>query len=422
MVWSVEGYYRWHVATVELPANIPALRLRFVLKSDPGVSKEGIAIDDIHIYNNNMGIYDEQTMSSPVSKPVSGNDWVHFTQNGKLIASIQPASQNLGNTAVQAFIHNGPVRSKAGQYYHNRNITIKPTNKIVQPVKVRFYITDDESEELINATGCNACSKPSTAYELGVTEFSAVDPDMENGSLADNHEGNWQFILPGDARKVPFDKGYYVEFEINDFSEFWLNGGGPFNTVLLPLELTSFTAKKEVNDDVKLEWKTNMEIELDRFEIELARGNDNIQLNNFEQIATLQATGNSTQPVNYEYMDREPGKNTARIYRLKIFDRTGFYFYSPVRSVSFGANNNWKVLPNPSTGVFNLVFTTNPGERVQVELMDAVGRKLKNWDIPATGFEQKFIIDLTGKIYPNGTYLLRVKLDEDQKVHRIIKK
>ena len=55
-----------------------------------------------------------------------------------------------------------------------------------------------------------------------------------------------------------------------------------------------------------------MEMDMDRFEVELAKGNDNMQLKLFDLIATIQATGNSNQLVNYEYTDNEAGKNTAR--------------------------------------------------------------------------------------------------------------
>ena len=209
---------------------------------------------------------------------------------------------------------------------------------------------------------------------------------------------------------------------MTDFYECWLNDGGPLKSAPLPVILSDFTANKLNNNDVKLEWKTEMEMDMDRFEVELAKGNDNMQLKLFDLVATIQATGNSNQLVNYEYTDREAGKNTARFYRLKMFDKNGLFVYSPVRSVIFGNFQNWRILPNPSTGEFNLQFQANQGERVQLQLSDALGRMLNNWEIPATGFEQKFNINLTDKIYPNGIYLLRVKMNEVQKVFRIIKK
>ncbi len=52
------------------------------------------------------------------------------------------------------------------------------------------------------------------------------------------------------ATKVPFDKGYYAEFKVKDFSEFWLNNGGLGNIHSLPVQLIDFTAQKKQNKDV----------------------------------------------------------------------------------------------------------------------------------------------------------------------------
>ncbi|MBK8611786.1 MAG: hypothetical protein IPL84_18105 [Chitinophagaceae bacterium] len=32
-------------------------------------------------------------------------------------------------------------------------------------------------------------------------------------------------ILPANTEIVPYDNGYYAEFTVNSFSEFWLNNG-----------------------------------------------------------------------------------------------------------------------------------------------------------------------------------------------------
>ena len=64
------------------------------MNSDPAVNREGVAVDDIHVYDNTMGIYNGVTMSSPVTKTISGGtSWVDFTSAGKLIASIQPGGR-----------------------------------------------------------------------------------------------------------------------------------------------------------------------------------------------------------------------------------------------------------------------------------------------------------------------------------------
>src|SRR5690606_12632977 len=276
-VWSVQDYTRWHVATIPLPSGLDRLRIRFVMETDPAVTREGIAIDDIHIYDSLYGIYTGVPSTSNVvtQAALSGSNWVDFIDDNGIIASVNPSGQTLGNTDAQAFIHTGPVRTNTGQYYHNRNITIKPAKTtLADSADVRFYFLDSETEALINATGCTACSKPRSAYELGVTKYSNNNDALENGTLADNVGGDWIFKLPADVRKVPFDKGYYAEFRVKDFSEFWLNNGGLTNDQPLPLELIEFTAVKGQSDIVHLNWSTAFEENTVRFEVELARGNE----------------------------------------------------------------------------------------------------------------------------------------------------
>src|SRR6185503_9599905 len=129
------------------------------------------------------------------------------------------------------------------QYYHHRDITIKPANPVLaDSATVRFYFTDQETESLINATGCSGCYKPPSAYDLGVSKYSDPNDNFENGIVSDNIQGQWNFINSSKVKKVPFDIGYYAEFKVKDFSEFWLNNGAINNPGTLPLQLLSFTA------------------------------------------------------------------------------------------------------------------------------------------------------------------------------------
>ena len=203
-LWSVQNYHRWHVATIPLPTTgLTQLRLRFVVSSDMSVNKDGIAVDDIHIYDNVNGIYNGVTMGSPVMMNIPGGaNWVDFTSGGKLVASVQSPSQAMGNTDAQAYIYTGAVRNSNGQYYHNRNITIKPaTNSLTDSASVRFYFLDTETEALINATGCGGCTKPSMAYELGVSKYNNTDDSFEDGDISNNPGGNWFFIHSDKVRK-----------------------------------------------------------------------------------------------------------------------------------------------------------------------------------------------------------------------------
>ena len=418
-LWSIQDFTRWHVATISLPTGLTRLRLRFVLSSDPAVNREGIAIDDVHVYDNNNGIYDGVTMTNAVSQTVSGSKWIHFISGGKLIASIHPNNQNLGNTNVQAYINAGTSRYTSSQYYMDRNITIKPANTPVDSVRVRFYYLDKEADSLINAKGCSSCSKPASAYELGVSKYSDPDTSFENGSINDNQQGIWTFIDQANVAIVPFDKGYYAEFRVKDFSEFWLNNGGIDKISSLPVKLLDFIAVKR-NNDVVLTWITGSETNVARYEIEFARGEAELQAGHFIKIGETTVTGNTPTSRTYTFIDKEADKFGYRYYRLKTVNTDGSVSYSPVRTVKFEDAVLWKVYPNPSKGLFSLVYQLNTDEEVYARVIDTKGSVIKEYRRKANGILQKLNIELFDK--PVGVYLLEINASGQKQVFKLYKR
>lgn len=422
-VWSIENYTRWHVASIPLPDGLSMLRLRFVMRSDPYVSREGIAIDDIHIFDKQHDIYDGPPYTSAIANQpvVNGNNWINFTDAGKLIASIHPNGQNLGSTDVQAYIHTGPVRTQMSQYYHNRNITIKPTNTApTDSVTIRFYFLETETEALINATGCPTCSKPSMVTQLGISKYAHANDAMENGTLADNSGGQWLFITADQARKVPYDNGYYAEFKVKDFSEFWLNNGGLNNNQPLPAELSSFTAIRN-GRNTDLAWKTESEVNVSRYEVQVARGNNDYQQQRFIAIGEITGAGNSSGALYYSFVDEEPNKTGVHYYRLRIIDIDGRFTYSAVRPVVFDDEVKWQVYPNPSTGTFNIICQAPDGETVRMTLRDLSGRTVMQTQYRGSGFVQTFPVELADSRFAPGLYLLEVANGERKEVFRLLK-
>jgi Subtilase family/Secretion system C-terminal sorting domain len=424
-LWSTQDYTRWHVATTALPStNNNRLRLRFVFNSDPGLTKEGIGVDDIHIYDNINGIYDGATMGAPVTQTISGGtSWIDFMSGGKLVTSVQPNNQAMGSTDVQAYIYTGAVRNHSGQYYHNRNITIKPaTTALSDSAIVRFYFLDTETEALIAATGCSGCTKPSMAYELGVSKYSDPNDAVEDGDVTNSLGSYWSFINAANAVKVPFDKGYYAEFKVRDFSEFWLNNGGFDNSHPLPVQLISFTAVKTANrKDVLAFWKTASEFNVDRFEIEVARGSDEFRQNRFVKIGEVDSRGNATTDQQYSFVDIENNKSGVRYYRLKIVDVDGSFSYSAIRPVVFTEEMNWQVYPNPSAGIFNLIYQLNIGDKMKVKVYDAGGRTVYESTHIGSGFMQKINIDMSAAVFTSGLYLIEAEGSDTKQSFKVFK-
>ena len=424
-VWSRQDYTRWHVATTSLPTtNNSSLRFRFVFNSDVGLTKDGIAVDDIHIYDNVNGIYDGVTMTLPAEQTINAgiNNWVHFLEGGKLVASVHPAGQEMGLTKAKAYINTGAVRISSSQYYHDRNITINPAiPDLNDSVSVRFYFLDSETETLINATGCGTCYKPTMAYEIGVSKYSDPNDNFENGTTTDNLQGVWLFINSGKAIKVPFDKGYYAEFKVQDFSEFWLNNGGFNFNQPLPVQLINFTARKKNGKDVLAEWATASEYNVNRFEVEVAKGNADYQQNRFIKVGEVASQGNSVQEQRYNFTDAEFGKAGTRYYRLKIIDNDGSIKFSAIRPVVFDQEINWQVFPNPSSGIFNLGLQANDDEVITVKVYDVNGKIVYQDNAKGSGFVQKINIDLRDSKFADGLYLLEVAAGNKKQSFKLIK-
>ena len=88
-IWNNEGDTRWHVASIPLPASAQPVRLRFVLNSDPGTTKEGISVDDIHIYDKTYSIYSPAVSTGIITQPITGGSaFVPFLKGGQLVAEI----------------------------------------------------------------------------------------------------------------------------------------------------------------------------------------------------------------------------------------------------------------------------------------------------------------------------------------------
>lgn len=421
-VWDSAAFKRWHVASIDLP-KAQSLQLRFVIQSDASLIKEGIAVDDIHVYDRQFPIYRATFTNTATSvQNVVGNDFVHFTQNNQLIASINPAGNNLGTTEASAYVHittNFNVRNINNQYYHHRNITIKPAlSTLADSSVVRFYFTDAETDTLTRAIGCATCAVPKDAYELGITKYDDIDDSRENGTLADNLSGNYSFIPNHRVKIVPYDIGYYAEFKVKNFSEFWLNNGGGNNHHLLPLQLQVFSAIKK-DRDVLVQWTVLNESNVSHYEVQVARGNEAYSGGRFETIGNVAARNAAAS--NYEWIDAEPGKASVRYYRLKIVDKDGVIRYSDVKPVLFSPKEQWLVYPNPAKDLLNIITQAEAGSKVEMQLMNSLGQVVWQQSRVASGMPDKLQVDLDKTGIAAGVYMIKIAAGEEVKFIKVVK-
>lgn len=136
----------------------------------------------------------------------------------------------------------------------------------------------------------------------------------------------------------------------------------------LPIELISFTAKKE-QQTTALEWETASELNNEKFLVERsANGAD------FTPIGEVLGNGTTTIAQSYYFTDRLPISGT-NYYRLKQIDFDGNFEFSKVVSVSFGdSKNRVQLYPTITNDAITLSFSSPTDEPGSIQIFDYNGK------------------------------------------------
>ena len=394
----------WEVSSIRIPisnlTNKSKVKFRFGFSSDISVNAEGFGFDDVSI-ESAFDIVNDSLFSS-ASSAIPAQNWIHFGQLPDMVASIE--NVGLGEISVEMKRNEGPIRTQFGLPYLDRNFLIHPTIQPVTPVKVRLYITDEEVKKLIEAD-----VKMKSFQELGVYKYDGPSQDltMANNDFFDN---KGRFLPADQVQKTPTAGGYFLEFMVDGFSEFYIASGsldGPGNP--LPISLLSFNASlSNAPNDVKVIWKTASEVNVDRYELYYSADG---QI--FSPIDVLTADGENGSVHKYE-VNHRPGvsKSSKFIYQLRQFDHGSSTpeVYWTTCQISFEGPKIWAVNPiQDQIKVYNL----SPNSKVV--LTDGNGRILFSKEVEGGNLE------IPAANIPKGNYWLEAKSEKYRKTIPLIK-
>lgn len=202
------------------------------------------------------------------------------------------------------------------------------------------------------------------------------------------------------------DSGFWSDGMVVD--DIFISVGG-----VLPVEFISFTGKADGRSN-KLDWATASEMNNSHFEIE--RSADGME---FERIGIEYGIGNSTELVEYYFMDENP--LSKAYYRLKQVDFDGQYDYSEIIVITRPIDNPLEgtVKPNPTRGLSMLEFSVvNDGE-VDITIINIGGRTMSAQRYAAALGLNQVELDLTS--YANGVYFISIHSNGERTLTRLIK-
>ncbi|HWK04575.1 MAG TPA: T9SS type A sorting domain-containing protein [Puia sp.] len=140
----------------------------------------------------------------------------------------------------------------------------------------------------------------------------------------------------------------------------------------LAADILTFTATRENDQHVSLNWLTTNENAGRKYIVEVSPGGGGA----FSDLATLPADPlNSDASYSYDYIIRATDKGKL-YFRLKLVNADGTIAYSPLRiidlSTGTGTGSGFSIYPNPPTDYINLVFPP-AAQGWQVDILAADG-------------------------------------------------
>ncbi len=185
--------------------------------------------------------------------------------------------------------------------------------------------------------------------------------------------------------------------------------------VILPVELSSFTASKSV-EGVKLNWVTATETNNRGFEIERSYSSEG-----FITIGYVKGQGTTTEQHNYTYTDNNLNQGSYS-YRLKQYDFDGTFHYSDVVKVDFNIPLKFALeqnYPNPFNPATTIKWQS-PEDGVQtLKIYDVLGNEVK---MLVNEFRQagRYEISFDARSLASGIYFYRFTAGKFSSVRKMI--
>jgi hypothetical protein len=179
------------------------------------------------------------------------------------------------------------------------------------------------------------------------------------------------------------------------------------NVIVIPVELTSFTATI-INNDVILNWTTVTEVNNQGFEVQRRT-----RESEFENIGFVPGFGTTTEPKSYNFTDSEVSSGKYS-YKLKQIDFDGSFEYSD--EVEIEAFMPWEFsfeqnYPNPFNPSTKISWQVPVGGWQTLKIYDVLGNEVATLvdEYKPAG---KYEVEWNASELPSGVYFYQLKAEE----------
>ncbi|MFN6945025.1 MAG: glycoside hydrolase family 9 protein [Cytophagaceae bacterium] len=208
---------------------------------------------------------------------------------------------------------------------------------------------------------------------------------------------DWNTSWPQNSWSVTENSIGYQTAYIKLLSKFMIGEG----CTVAPVEFISFSGSFISDNEAKLEWKTAMELNNDRFEI--LRSVDGTK---FEQVGTVSGVGNSSSLVSYGYVDQVSVNDDQYYYKLRQVDRDGGFSYSTVVDINRDLINSMRIYPNPVVDNVHIAINSSVQGLATLEIISVTGSVVRKEHVHLKTGINNFNMQCAG--ITTGLYTIRV--------------
>jgi hypothetical protein len=170
----------------------------------------------------------------------------------------------------------------------------------------------------------------------------------------------------------------------------WNIQGDSYDCSSLPIILLTFSTRLTKKNQVLLKWETASEVNNMGFEVKKST-----DCKCWDVIGYIEGYGTKDLNSHYSFVDEHPNPG-VNYYVLRQMDRNGDDTYSDIRTVHIIMDDQIKLYPNPTSGIFHV----NGKDIKGLKVIDRMGNLVKNCKLTNSYID---ISDL-----PDGIYIIAV--------------
>jgi hypothetical protein len=177
------------------------------------------------------------------------------------------------------------------------------------------------------------------------------------------------------------------------------------STIILPIELSSFTGKLVEGQLARLEWATAREQDNKGFFLERS-----IDGRNFVEIDFIQSKGNTVSGHRYSYLDKLPYRGRY-YYRLRQVDLDGKETYSKIISINIEdlELDFMEAFYHPEDKVLHVKVRQKTADNLQITVYNMLGVEMHCLKVPVQNNDLVQSFSIPVNVAHTGAYIIEVK-------------